>query len=198
MSLVDRLRGHLRRGVIGLELGEIQATVLRYRPEPYYGTHIIGHISDARGGREVLRRLSDPFWFQAFGCVLGFDWHSSGVTTTVCGAVKEAIKDIDADPRQLLMVAQAGDEVVGTLQLTVIPGLSRLGATRALIEAVRVRSDQRGSGLGGQLIAWAIDTARERGAAMIQLTTDASRKDAHRFYERLGFVASHVGMKLVL
>lgn len=113
-------------------------------------------------------------------------------------AYAAAFKDIDADPRQLLMVAQSGDEVVGTLQLTFIPGLSRLGATRALIEAVRVRSDQRGGGLGGQLIAWAIDTARERGAAMIQLTTDASRKDAHRFYERLGFVASHVGMKLAL
>lgn len=113
-------------------------------------------------------------------------------------AYAEAFKDIDADPRQLLMVAVAGDEVIGTLQLTFIPGLSRLGATRALIEAVRVRSDQRGGGLGGQLIVWAIETARERGAAMIQLTTDASRKDAHRFYERLGFVASHVGMKLAL
>jgi len=110
----------------------------------------------------------------------------------------EAFKEIDADPRQLLAVAVADDEVVGTLQLTFIPGLSRLGATRALIEAVRVRSDQRGGGLGGHLIQWAIDTARERGAAMIQLTTDASRKDAHRFYERLGFVASHVGMKLPL
>ena len=109
-----------------------------------------------------------------------------------------AFEEIDADPRQFLAVAVADDEVVGTLQLTFIPGLSRLGATRALIEAVRVRSDQRGGGLGGRLIQWAIDTAREHGAAMVQLTTDASRKDAHRFYERLGFVASHVGMKLPL
>ncbi len=110
----------------------------------------------------------------------------------------EAFKEIDADPRQYLAVADAGGEVVGTLQLTFIPGLSRLGATRALIEAVRVRADQRGGGLGGRMIQWAVDTARERGAAMVQLTTDASRKDAHRFYERLGFVASHVGMKLPL
>jgi len=110
----------------------------------------------------------------------------------------EAFKEIDADPRQVLVVADVGGEVVGTLQLTFIPGLSRVGATRALIEAVRVRSDQRGSGLGGRLIEWAIDTAREQGAAMVQLTTDASRVDAHRFYERLGFVASHVGMKLAL
>ncbi|MGB3444337.1 MAG: GNAT family N-acetyltransferase [Actinophytocola sp.] len=113
-------------------------------------------------------------------------------------AYAEAFEDIDADPRQLLVVATTGADVVGTLQLTFIPGLSRLGATRALIEAVRVRSDQRGGGLGGQLIQWAIDTARERGAAMIQLTTDASRKDAHRFYERLGFAPTHVGMKLPL
>lgn len=112
-------------------------------------------------------------------------------------AYAEAFKEIDTDPRQLLVVAAAGDEVVGTLQLTFIPGLSRLGATRALIEAVRVRSDHRGGGLGGDLVRWAIDTARARGAAMVQLTTDASRKDAHRFYERLGFAATHVGMKLV-
>lgn len=109
----------------------------------------------------------------------------------------EAFQDIDADPRQVLAVATLGEEVIGCLQLTFIPGLSRLGATRALIEAVRVRSDQRGGGLGGRLIQWAIDTAKERGAAMVQLTTDASRKDAHRFYERLGFQATHVGMKLV-
>ncbi|MPZ85149.1 MAG: GNAT family N-acetyltransferase [Actinophytocola sp.] len=113
-------------------------------------------------------------------------------------AYAEAFKEIEADPRQFLAVAEIGGEVVGTMQLTFIPGLSRRGSTRALIEAVRVRADQRGSGLGQQLAEWAIDTARARGAAMVQLTTDASRVDAHRFYERLGFVASHVGMKLAL
>jgi GNAT superfamily N-acetyltransferase len=112
-------------------------------------------------------------------------------------AYAEAFAEVDADPRQLLVVAVEGDEVVGTLQLTFIPGLSRLGATRALIEAVRVRSDRRGGGLGERLVRWAVDTARDRGAAMVQLTTDASRADARRFYERLGFQASHVGMKLV-
>jgi GNAT superfamily N-acetyltransferase len=112
-------------------------------------------------------------------------------------AYASAFKVIDSDPHQLLVVAADGDDVVGTLQLTFIPGLSRVGATRALIEAVRVRSDQRGGGLGGQLARWAIETARERGAAVVQLTTDASRKDAHRFYERLGFEATHVGMKLI-
>jgi GNAT superfamily N-acetyltransferase len=112
-------------------------------------------------------------------------------------AYAAAFAEIDADPRQYLAVAAAGESVVGTLQLTLIPGLSRRGSTRALIEAVRVRADQRGSGLGRRLAEWAIATSREQGAAMVQLTTDASRADAHRFYERLGFVASHVGMKLI-
>jgi len=112
-------------------------------------------------------------------------------------AYAAAFAAIDADPRQYLAVAVAGESVVGTLQLTFIPGLSRRGSTRALIEAVRVRADRRGSGLGRRLAEWAIATSRSQGAAMVQLTTDASRADAHRFYERLGFVASHVGMKLI-
>jgi GNAT superfamily N-acetyltransferase len=110
-------------------------------------------------------------------------------------AAFDAIAD---DPRQFLAVADRDGDVVGTLQLTFVPGLSRLGATRALVEAVRVRGDQRGAGLGNTLLTWAIDTARAHGCAMVALTTDASRTDAHRFYERLGFVASHVGMKLAL
>lgn len=112
-------------------------------------------------------------------------------------AYPRAFTAIDADPHQLLAVAVLDGEVVGTLQLTFIPGLSRVGATRALLEAVRVHADHRGRGLGGELTRWAIDTARERGAALIQLTSDASREDAHRFYERLGFRATHVGMKLI-
>lgn len=109
-----------------------------------------------------------------------------------------AFDALAGDPRQLLVVAEIGGEVVGTLQLSLLPGLSRRGAMRGLIEAVRIRADQRGGGLGARLITWAIDTSRERGCALVQLTTDASRTDAHRFYERLGFVASHVGMKLQL
>ncbi|MEV6716922.1 GNAT family N-acetyltransferase [Lentzea sp. NPDC051208] len=113
-------------------------------------------------------------------------------------AYLKAFEVIDSDPHQHLAVAEAGGEVVGTLQLTFTAGLSRLGMTRATVEAVRVRSDQRGNGLGERLVRWAIDEARARGCGMVQLTTDASRVDAHRFYERLGFTASHVGMKLVL
>jgi GNAT superfamily N-acetyltransferase len=113
-------------------------------------------------------------------------------------AYARAFAEIDADPRQYLAVTEVDGEVVATLQLTFIPGLSRRGATRALIEAVRVRADQRGTGIGRHLAEWAIEEARSRGAAVVQLTTDASRVEARRFYTRLGFVASHVGMKLAL
>jgi GNAT superfamily N-acetyltransferase len=106
-----------------------------------------------------------------------------------------AFDTVDTDPHQLLVVAELAGELVGTLQLTFIPGLSRRGATRAQIEAVRVHAEHRSGGLGQLLVNWAIDTARARGCAMVQLTTDASRTDAQRFYQRLGFVASHIGMK---
>ncbi len=109
-----------------------------------------------------------------------------------------AFLEITADPQQKLVVGVQRGEVVATLQLTVIPGLSRRGARRALIEAVRVRGDLRGTGLGRQLIQWAIDEARGQRCAMIQLTSDRSRTDAHRFYESLGFEATHLGMKLAL
>ncbi|MFD6951478.1 GNAT family acetyltransferase [Nocardiopsis sp. TSRI0078] len=106
-----------------------------------------------------------------------------------------AFEDIDADPHQFLAVARRGGRVVGTLQLTFIPGLSRRGATRAQVEAVRVHADERGGGLGTGLLLWAEEEARRRGAAILQLTSDASRGDAHRFYGRLGYTASHVGFK---
>ncbi|WP_434063572.1 GNAT family N-acetyltransferase [Paramicrobacterium chengjingii] len=109
---------------------------------------------------------------------------------------REAFNDIDGDPRQLLVVAVAGGEVVGTMQLTFIPGLSRRGALRAQIEAVRVRDDFRGLGLGQAMFGWAIGEAQRRGCVMIQLTADKTRTNAHRFYTRLGFVASHEGFKL--
>ncbi|WHT18106.1 GNAT family N-acetyltransferase [Crossiella sp. CA-258035] len=113
-------------------------------------------------------------------------------------AYQEAFAALDADPNQLLLVAEADGEVVGTLQLTFIPGLSRLGMWRAQIEAVRVSKHQRGGGLGQRMVEFAIAEARSRGCGLVQLTTDATREHAHRFYERLGFVASHVGMKLPL
>jgi GNAT superfamily N-acetyltransferase len=109
-----------------------------------------------------------------------------------------ALERLEADPNQHLVVAVREGRVIGTLQLTVIPGLSHRGATRALIEAVRIHADERGSGLGGQLIEWAIETSRRLDCRMVQLTSDKTRTDAHRFYERLGFSASHEGFKLRL
>ncbi|MEJ7649792.1 MAG: GNAT family N-acetyltransferase [Nakamurella sp.] len=111
---------------------------------------------------------------------------------------RTAFDDITADPRQLLSVLVQHGAVIGTMQLTTIPGLSRLGSTRVIIEAVRVSAVTRGQGLGRRYVQWAIDRARAEGAALVQLTTDRSRTDAHRFYERLGFEASHIGMKLRL
>ncbi|WP_319460995.1 GNAT family N-acetyltransferase [Micromonospora sp. RTP1Z1] len=118
--------------------------------------------------------------------------------TEVDEAYEKAFADIDADPRNHLVVADAGGELVGCMQITYIPGLGRHGAERSLIESVRVRSDRRGRGLGREMMAWAVDQARQRGCALVQLTTDKTRADAHRFYRDLGFVASHEGMKLAL
>ncbi|MFJ6168048.1 GNAT family N-acetyltransferase [Micromonospora orduensis] len=118
--------------------------------------------------------------------------------TVVDEAYERAFADISADPRNQLIVAEQDGELVGCLQITYIPGLGRHGAERSLIESVRVRSDRRGQGLGRELMTWAIDQARQRGCALVQLTTDKTRADAHRFYIGLGFVASHEGMKLAL
>jgi GNAT superfamily N-acetyltransferase len=127
------------------------------------------------------------------------------------GATRDGVRDdadlaaylaafdaIDSDPAHVLAVAEAAGQIVGTLQLSFLPGLARRGALRAQIEAVRVAAGSRGSGLGAAMMAWAIDEARRRGCVLVQLTTDKSRSDAHRFYQRLGFVASHEGMKLAL
>jgi GNAT superfamily N-acetyltransferase len=109
-----------------------------------------------------------------------------------------AFDAIDRDPNHVLAVADAGGRVVGVLQLTFLPYLTYQGSWRALIEGVRVASDQRSSGIGRQLIEWAIDRARAHGCRIVQLTSDKTRADAIRFYERLGFAASHEGLKLRL
>jgi GNAT superfamily N-acetyltransferase len=116
----------------------------------------------------------------------------------LASAYTDAFAAIDADANQFLAVAEVGGAVSGVLQLTFIPGLSRRGAWRGQIESVRIVRGQRGAGLGQRMFAWAIATCRERGCGLVQLTTDKSRSDAHRFYERLGFVASHEGYKLTI
>jgi GNAT superfamily N-acetyltransferase len=109
---------------------------------------------------------------------------------------ERAFTAIDDDPAHLLVVGILGEEVVATLQLSVLPGMARRGTTRMQVEAVRVRSDLRGHGLGELLLRWSIDQARSRGCTLVQLTSDKERTEAHRFYGRLGFVASHEGFKL--
>ena len=110
----------------------------------------------------------------------------------------DAFAAIDADRNQFLAVVEEGGEIVGCLQLSFIPGLSRLGLWRGQIESVRISSARRGGGLGKRMFEWAIDECRKRRCEIVQLTTDKSRADARRFYEQLGFVASHEGMKLTL
>ncbi len=110
----------------------------------------------------------------------------------------EAFHQIDADPRHRLVVVVQQEEIVGTLQLSFLPHLVLCGGERAQIEAVRVRSDRRGTGVGEGMLDWAVDQARRHGCVLVQLTTNSERDAAQRFYERLGFQPTHIGMKLDL
>lgn len=111
----------------------------------------------------------------------------------------EAFDRINADNNQELIVMENDQhEIIGTLQLSFIPGLTYQGGIRAQIEAVRVREDQRGKGIGQQLLTWAIARAKERHAHMLQLTSNKQRPEAIHFYEKLGFTASHEGLKMEL
>lgn len=113
-------------------------------------------------------------------------------------AYVRAFAAIDADPRNVMLVTERAGEVIGYCQVTFIPGLSRRGAERALIESVRVATHLRNHGIGAAMMRHVIDLAKARGASLVQLTSDRRRDDAHRFYERLGFVRSHFGFKLDL
>ncbi len=118
---------------------------------------------------------------------------------TIDQAYLDAFAAIDEDSNQLLVVAvDDGDGVIGCLQLSFIPGLSRTGMWRGQIESVRIAAGHRGDGLGAAMIEWAVGQARNRGCGLVQLTSDKRRPDAIRFYEKLGFVASHEGLKLDL
>jgi ribosomal protein S18 acetylase RimI-like enzyme len=109
-----------------------------------------------------------------------------------------AFGQIESDPRNRLIVAESDGKVAGTLQLTLLPGLSRHGMLRAQIEAVRVAAWTRGQGFGRQMIEWAVAEARRNGCGLVQLTSDKRRADAIRFYESLDFEATHEGLKLPL
>jgi ribosomal protein S18 acetylase RimI-like enzyme len=108
----------------------------------------------------------------------------------------DAFERLSGDPNIGLVVAEEGGKVVGCLQLCILPGLSSQGASRGLIEDVRVASHRRSRGIGEQLVQWALGEARVRGCRLVELLTHHTRVDAQRFYERLGFARSHVGMTI--
>jgi GNAT superfamily N-acetyltransferase len=109
-----------------------------------------------------------------------------------------AFEQIGADPNHELMVAELEGRVIGTLHLMFLPSISFQGGLRAQVESVRVDKECRNLGIGGRMMEWTMERARQRGAHVIQLTSHLTRKDAHRFYEKLGFKGSHLGMKLEL
>lgn len=111
---------------------------------------------------------------------------------------RAAFDEISAEPNHRLIVAERHGEVVGTLQISFIPGLPNFGMKRGLLENVHIRADQRGSGLGTEMVLWAVERCREAGCGLVQLTSNKLRLDAHRFYEKLGFAKSHEGFKLKL
>ncbi|MEU1970952.1 GNAT family N-acetyltransferase [Microbacterium sp. NPDC019599] len=152
-------------------------------------------------GTSVVIRRATPDDLQAIMQLLSDDPISAGrgdiANDDDRPAYAAALDRIIHDPgNELLVAVNRDDAVVGTLQLTVIPGMARRGSTRLLIEAVRVASTQRSSGIGSALMRWVIEQAAiDLEAPLVQLTSDAARDDAHRFYRRLGFVDSHVGFK---
>lgn len=111
---------------------------------------------------------------------------------------RAAFDEISADPSHRLIVVERDNEIVGTLQISFLPGLPRFGMRRSILENVHVRADQRGDGLGSQMVQWAIERSREAGCGIVQLTSNKIRLDAHRFYRKLGFEQTHEGFKLFL
>lgn len=150
---------------------------------------------------EVTFRPARPDDLAAIVALLADDVLGSGrehVGAEVDPAYVRAFEAIAADPRQLLVVATRGEEVCGTVQVSCLPTLTHRGGERAQLEGVRVASSARGEGVGRAMVAWVVDEARRRGCRTVQLTTDRRRPDARRFYESLGFEATHDGMKLAL
>ena len=127
---------------------------------------------------------------------IGSGRESTGPLLDPCYA--EAFAAIERDPNQLLAVAERDGRVVGCLQLSFIPGLTRRGLWRGQIEGVRIATDARGTGIGRAMLRWAIEECRNRGCGLVQLTSDKRRTEAHGFYEGLGFRATHQGYKLAL
>jgi len=146
----------------------------------------------------VIVRRAAAADLPAIVALLADDVLGAGRETPGDPAYAAAFAAIEADVNQVFAVADQDGRIVGCLQLSFIPGLSRRGMWRGQIESVRIAAEQRGLGLGQRLFDWAIAQCRARGCGLVQLTTDKARPEARRFYESLGFVASHEGMKLAL
>ena len=151
---------------------------------------------EARDGLRVLLRRASAADVPALVRLMADDEISAARESADLSPYERAFARIDADDDQLLVLGEVEGEPACTLQLTVIPGLSRGGALRGQVEAVRVRSDLRSRGVGSALLRWAADELRARGCVIAQVTTDKRRVDAQRFYARLGWVNSHEGFKL--
>ena len=150
--------------------------------------------------RPVIFRRAKPYDLAAIVALLaddplGRDREDAGADLA---GYRDAFAAIERDPNQLLAVAERGGRVIGALQLSFIPGLTRRGMWRGQIEGARVAAGERGGGIGRAMLEWAIAACRQRGCGLVQLTSDARRADAHRFYEALGFQATHRGYKLAL
>lgn len=124
--------------------------------------------------------------------------HREDISSPTNPAYVDAFAAIESDPNNLLLVVESQHQLVGMLQLTFIPYLTHVGTWRCLIEGVRIHSAHRGKGYGELMFQQAIELAREKGCKLVQLTSDKQRPDAIRFYEKLGFIASHEGFKLTL
>ena len=153
-----------------------QLTFRDARPDDIAVMLILSHAGDARGAAAPPldpATLDDPRYRAAFDSIAG-------------------------DPNNRLIVAELAGEVIGTLQITFVPGLPNFGMQRGMLENVHIRADQRGTGYGAAMVQWAIERCREAGCGNVQLTSNKVRKDAHRFYAKLGFSNSHEGFKLML
>lgn len=138
--------------------------------------------------QEIIRLLADDFLGQ----------QRENLSTPLSKNYLDAFREVEADPNNELIVAELDGKVIGTLQLVITPSLSYQGGKRSIVESVRVDSSLRGKGIGGEMMLWAIERAKQRGCVSMHLTSHNDRIDAHRFYEKLGFSKSHVGMKLSL
>ncbi|MFS8147729.1 GNAT family N-acetyltransferase [Rhizobium sp. BR 249] len=150
---------------------------------------------------DILIREARRDDLQALVALFAADALGGHGDTTDAGAFPDyarAFAVIESSPEQTLYVAERGGEVVGTFQTMLTTSLTGRGSSAMIIEAVQTRADMRGQGIGALMIEFAIAEAKGRGARLLQLTSNAVRKDAQRFYERLGFKPSHLGFKMVL